>query len=104
MSKKTNRVEELVNELETVKSEALANALKRQLELEEKRQEELLLSTFVEAKSYLTNEVNYLRDIRKAEKNQMSKVSAIDAAITDLKSTGDIEKYSKDISNIRIKY
>ena len=96
--KKENRVDQLIAEMETVSSDALKNALQRQLELEQKAQEEELLKQFNEAKRYVNRKVQDLRQVREMEKAAVKAVKKADAAYSKFKETGDFQAFLKAIN------
>jgi hypothetical protein len=96
--KEVNRVNQLIAEMETVSSDALKNALQRQLELEQKAQEEELLEQFNKAKSYVNLKVQNLRQIREIEKAAVKAVKKADAAYSKFKETGDFQAFMKAVN------
>lgn len=93
MSKKVNRIDELISEQETISNDALKNALARQIEEEKKVQEEKLLDQFRHAKTLLNHSVMELRRIRELEKNQVKQVKKIDTALKKFKEDGDFQAF-----------
>lgn len=97
MAKNINRVDELVNELETIENDSLKRAVERQIEEEKKAQEEDLLNKLRRGKRIITEQVDILRGIRKREQEQAARVKRIDASFTQFKKDGDWDKFVESL-------
>lgn len=97
-----NRIDQLLKEQETVKNTALKAALARQIEAEEKAQEEAIFKQFTAAKKKLTSEVESLRYWRKTAKEQEKKVKAFDSLLEAFKEDGDWNKFQKASEKIGV--
>jgi hypothetical protein len=88
MSKK-DRVDELLEQLQTVESDVLKEALEEELKEARNRRKEQIKAQFEQGRVILEVAVNKLRLIRKSEEEQKKKVIALDTAFTQFKKDGD---------------
>lgn len=93
MSKEKDRIQMLIEEQKTIGNEAIARAVARQIEEEQKQQEEMLFQQLQQAKRYLNNKVEDLRQIRKREKRQLEVVKVIDQAYEKFKQDADYDAF-----------
>jgi len=92
-----SKVDQLVEELETVKNETLQEALKEHAEEQKLEQKRRLLKQFQKAKERLNHEVEILRDLRNAERAQKKEVEKVNKAFEQFKQDGDYEKFKSSI-------
>jgi len=91
------RIESLIKEQETIDNKALKNAIQRQIESEQRAQEDKLVEQFQQAKSILSVKVSYLRNIRAEEAQQLKAVKECDAAYEQFKKDGDFDSFLNSI-------
>jgi ERCC4-type nuclease len=93
-------VNNLLKEIETTDNQVLKNALKKQLEDEQKIAETKLLSVFKSVKRLLDYQVEELRKIRKDEDVVKTIVVKINNEYETLKKTGNVEECIAAINKI----
>lgn len=99
---KKNRVEELIEQANSTKHEALKGAIEKHAEQEKQKYEKELLGQFQSAKSELDRQVEHLRGIRANEKAQAKKVAGVDAAFEQFKTDGDYDAFIKACEKVGV--
>ena len=93
-----SRVDELLKQLETVSNDALKSALQKQLEFEQKKEENLILSRFEVLSKHLNNHVEQLREIRKMEREARSNVEIFDKVFEQFKKDGNWKQAKESLN------